>query len=64
MLRLLRRMGLLLAHHVISWRRSNSVAFGAKRTSAAAVCSIGFMSTRPNRTEQRVDAKAIHHQLP
>ncbi len=36
------------AHHIISWRRSNSVAFGAKRTSAAAVRRIGFMSTRPS----------------
>jgi hypothetical protein len=43
----------LLALRVISRRRSNSVAFGAKRTwpdshSQSRAHKIGFMSTRPN----------------
>ena len=47
------RASLFLAHRVISRRRRNSVAFGAKRTSAA-VCGTGFMSTRPRKIAEGV----------
>ena len=37
-----------MAHRDISWRRNNSVAFGAKRTSSKQCLQNPIISTRPN----------------